>query len=51
MTDEFSYPYTRESNIFWKIPGLHIGVNEVFALLGCYVAYVNCCLPTCRYRL
>jgi hypothetical protein len=24
---------------------------ENFALLGCYVAYVGCCLPTFRYSL
>jgi hypothetical protein len=46
VTDKLSYPYTKESNICWEIPGLHFGVNEVFALLGCYAAYVNCCLPT-----
>jgi hypothetical protein len=47
-SDKISYPYTRESNICCEIPGLHLGANEVFALLGCYAAYVNCCLPTCR---
>lgn len=34
-----------------EIPGLHLGVNEVFALLDCYAAFVICRLPTCRYSL
>lgn len=28
----------------WEITDLHHGVDEVFALLGCYATYVDICL-------
>ena len=34
-----------------EFPGFRSGVDEVFALLGCYTVYVCSCLPTFRGSL
>jgi hypothetical protein len=34
-----------------EISGSRRGVGEVFAILGCYAAYVGSCLPMFRYSV
>ena len=36
--------------VSWLIPGFRRGINEVFALMGCYIVLIGSWLPTFRDR-
>jgi len=50
----FLAPYTNLNNTFLRVSGFHWDLNDVFALLGCYAAWIGnyrCFGGTCSSRL
>jgi hypothetical protein len=37
--------------LIFVISGLRHGIDEIFALLGCYAVYIGTCVPTFRDNL